>query len=174
MENMHASDKTKRDFSAEDYHYPCNKLEPKYKSDCYMMQTTRMSEMGLGTAQIFEECKKADSYRFQCMQSEGRDLSNGARINDPKFTSQMCEMVAGNDRIACMFGVVYALLDNTWDGKYAFPFCESFLTEEDKKHCFSAGVSYMKTTFAKTPQDIKTDCEKYVKNSGTCAENAKY
>lgn len=172
MENVFSATPEKRDLSATDYHYPCSKLDTKYKSDCYVMQTTRMTEMGLSTEHLFEECGKAGDYRLSCMQSIGRDLSNDARIKDPKLTSIRCEIVEGEDRKACIRGVIYALLDNTWDGKYAFPFCASFQNFEDVNFCFSASGSYMKGIFVKTNEDIKKDCRTYLQSPSVCELSA--
>jgi len=176
MENVFTATPEKRDLSPTDYHYPCSKLYQKYKSDCYVMQTTRMTEMGLGTERLFEECKKAGApapgapglYKLQCMQSVGRDLSNDARVKDPKLTSQKCEMVDGEERKACIRGVIYALIDNTWDGKYAFPFCDSFAAFEDASFCFEASGAYLMGTFTKTREDLKSDCKKYLDLPATC------
>ena len=132
------------------------------------MQTTRMTEMGLSTERLFEECEKAGDYRLSCMQSIGRDLSNDARIKDPRLTSAKCEIVSGEDRKSCTRGVIYALIDNTWDGKYAFPFCASFKNFEDVNFCFSASGSYMKGIFVKTNEDVKKDCRAYLQSPSVC------
>ena len=174
MENVFSATPEKRDLSSTDYHYPCNKLDQKYRNDCYVMQTTRMTEMGLSTERLFEECKIAGlpaepgAYRYSCMQSIGRDLSNDARIKNPKLTSARCEIVSGEDRKACVRGVIFALIDNTWDGKYAFPFCASFQNFEDVNFCFSASGSYMKGIFVKTNEDIKKDCKTYLQSPSVC------
>ena len=174
MENVFSATPQKRDLSATDYHYPCSKLASKYKSDCYVMQTTRMTEMGLSTERLFEECKKAGlpaepgEYKLQCMQSIGRDFSNDARVREPEFTSKRCEMVSGEDRNACIRGVIYALMDNTWDGKYAFPFCNSFSGQEDTSYCFKNSANYLKNVLARSNNDLRADCKKYSPSPETC------
>ena len=102
MENVFSATPEKRDLSQTDYHYPCNRLDPRYRSDCYMMQTTRMTEMGLSGERLFEECRKAGEYRSICMQSIGRDLSNLARTGDPRLVAQKCELGAGEERKAVL------------------------------------------------------------------------
>ena len=169
MENVFAADPTKRDLSKTDYHYPCNKLDKKYKYDCYIMQTTRMSEMGLTTDELFKECKNAGSdFRQQCIQSIGRDLSNEARVKPPEETAKKCEMVAGEDRKSCIKGVIYALIDNTWDGKYAYPFCASFSSFADSSFCFGQSGGYFKSIYSKTNQETKAECDKYLKYPWVC------
>lgn len=88
MENVANATPELRDLSPTDYHYPCNKLAAKYRSGCYVMQTSRMSEMGLTTDKIFQECDKSGEYRFQCGLSAGRDLSNYVRLGQLQPTAQ--------------------------------------------------------------------------------------
>jgi hypothetical protein len=40
-----------------------------------------------------------------CTQSIGRDLSNEARIGQPRSVAQKCELVHDNNRLACMQGL---------------------------------------------------------------------
>ncbi|OGF82518.1 hypothetical protein A3B18_00910 [Candidatus Giovannonibacteria bacterium RIFCSPLOWO2_01_FULL_46_13] len=171
MENVFTASPEKRDLSATDYHYPCSKLADQYKADCYMMQTTRMSEMGLNTDRLFEECKKAANYRLLCMQSIGRDLSNDARIGAPKPVAEKCEKVSSEDRQACTRGVVYALEDNTWDGKYGFPFCAAFTSAEDQKYCFMIAKAYLQNTFETTQAQIQTQCTQFAPANNICKGN---
>jgi len=39
-----------RDLSPTDYHYPCDKVDIKYRSECYVMQTSRMADTFQPTA----------------------------------------------------------------------------------------------------------------------------
>lgn len=173
MENAFSATPAKRDLSKTDYHYPCDSLDTKYKADCYMMQTTRMTEMGLNTARLFEECRTAGDYKNTCIQSIGRDLSNDARISDPRLTAVKCEMgVSADERQACTRGVIYALMDNTWDGKYALPYCQSYRDPTDVSYCFSAAVNYLKSTYEKTPAQIAGECKTYAPQSAVCRETA--
>lgn len=171
MENIFASDRTKRDLHPTNVHYPCDALGDQYKNDCYMMQTTRMSEMGLGTDKLLVECRKAGAYREVCVQSIGRDLASGARIGDPKNVANSCAL--GQDpleRNACIRGVTYALLDTTWDGQFAFPFCESISDEGEQQYCFEKSREYLQYTFSKSADFLKAECQKYVPASKVCVE----
>jgi len=94
MENVFNATLESRDLSPTDYHYPRNRLDPKYRSECYVMQTSRMSEMGLTTAEVFRECEKAGEFRESCMLSAGRDLSNDVRFGQTG-TAQKCELAGG-------------------------------------------------------------------------------
>jgi hypothetical protein len=96
--------------------------------------------MGLSLPGLFAECARADAYRGDCVQSIGRDLANEARIQPPRGTAAKCELARGEDRQACIRGLLYALIDNTWDGSYAFPFCAALQDPEDESYCFRLGT----------------------------------
>ena len=172
MENVSNATPETRDLSPTDYHYPCNKLDAKYREGCYVMQTSRMTEMGLDTAQIFRECEKAGEYRESCTVSVGRDLSNFVRAGQSRATAQKCELVTDESRLACMSGVIYALIDNTWDGRYALPFCSDFSQESDQNACFGISAQYLKGTFEKSAADVARDCSRHVNQPARCAELA--
>jgi hypothetical protein len=172
MENVFNATPETRDLSATDYHYPCNKVAKKYRSECYVMQTSRMTEMGLGTEAMFKECAKAGEFRDQCMLSIGRDLSNDVRFGNPLSSAQKCELANGDGRDACIRGAVYALIDNTWDGRYALPFCAALTQESDQAACFNASAQYLKTTFEKSSADVAQECAKYLNQPARCVELA--
>ena len=172
MENVSNATPETRDLSPTDYHYPCDKVDIKYRSECYVMQTSRMAEMGLTTEAIFKECDKAGQFRERCVLSVGRDLSNDVRFGNPLSTAQKCELATGNARNACMRGAAYALIDNTWDGRYALPFCAAFNQESDQNTCFSISAQYLKTTFEKSSAEIAQECTKHLSQPARCVELA--
>jgi hypothetical protein len=172
MENVFNSTHEKKNFLATDYHYPCNQIADKYRGECYMMQTSYMAEMGLSTERLLAECAKAGAYRTQCTQSIGRDLSNAARLSEPRAVAAQCELARDESRIACMRGVIYALIDNTWDGRYAIPFCAGFSGDSDREGCLQESIQYLRTVFEKSRDDIAKECKGYVVNSQRCMELA--
>jgi hypothetical protein len=172
MENVSNATNEKKNFSPTDVHAPCSQLADQYRRECYVMQTSRMSDMGLSTEQMLQECAKAGVYRLPCTQSIGRDLSNEARVSQPQSVAQKCELVPGDDRLACMRGVVYALVDNTWDGRYAMPFCAAFGSPTDREDCFQMSIQYLWSVFEKPIEDIARDCSSHAANSPRCMELA--
>jgi len=172
MENVSSASDERNNFSPTDYHAPCNQLADKYQQDCYIMQTSRMAEMGLSTERMLEECAKAGVYRVACTLSIGRDLSNEVRVGQPRTVARKCELVHGSSRRACMQGVVYALVDNTWDGRYAMPFCAAFASHTDREGCFETSIQYLRTFFEKPVEDITRDCSRHAADSPRCAELA--
>jgi hypothetical protein len=147
MENIVSSLTDKRMMSETDAHVPCNQVAAKYRGACYLMQTSRMLEMGLTTERQFEECAKAGPYADDCMQSIGRDLSNLSRGGQSLDAAEQCERAETEARRACIRGVVYALIDNTWDLTYAAPFCAAL--REDGAYCKESGEGYLKIFIGK-------------------------
>lgn len=172
MENVFNATPETRDLSSTDYHYPCNKLADKYRGECYVMQTSRMTEMGLATDGVFQECNRAGEFRHQCMLSVGRDLSNDVRIGNTRGAAQKCELVSHESRLACTRGVVYALIDNTWDGRYALPFCATFNQENDQNACVRISAEYLTGTFEKSPGEVARECAAHFRQPARCAELA--
>jgi hypothetical protein len=115
--------------------------------------------------------REGGRFSIECTQSIGRDLSNTARLGEPRAAARLrkgrCER-----RLACIRGVVYALIDNTWDGRYAFPFCATFKSDHDRDACLSEGVEYMKTLFEKSAADVLKDCKSYAVDLRRCAQLA--
>ncbi len=172
MENVFNATPESRDLSPTDYHYPCNKLEQKYRAECYVMQTSRMTEMGLSTERVFQECAKAGEFHVRCAISIGRDLSNDVRLGNSRATAEKCEFAVGEPRLSCMRGVVYALIDNTWDGRYALPFCAALSQESDQSVCYRESVHYLKDTFEMPAGEIAKDCAKHLTQPKRCVELA--
>ena len=170
MENVFNATPESRDLSPTDYHYPCNKLDQKYRAECYVMQTSRMTEMGLSTEKVFQECAKAGDFQVRCAISIGRDLSNDVRLGHNRASAEKCELASGEPRLACVRGVVYALIDNTWDGRYALPFCAALSQESDQSACYRESVNYLKDTFETPAGEIAKDCAKHLSQPKRCVE----
>jgi hypothetical protein len=170
MENVVNATNEKKNFSPTDYHYPCNRVAAKYRSECYVMQSSRMVEMGLSVPALFDECDKAGEYRAACAQSVGRDLSNEARVGQSQTAARQCELAQDEIRAACVRGVAYALIDNTWDGRYALPFCDALNQQRDQERCFNDSIAYLRTVFEKSTAEIRNDCSRHAENSQRCVE----
>jgi hypothetical protein len=168
MENVTAATPEKRFVSATDYHHPCNAVAELYRGDCYLMQTSRMIEMGLPFQALFGECAGAGPFRGECVQSIGRDVSNEARAYGARQAANKCELATGTDRQACIRGVVYALVDNTWDGSYALPFCGALADRADSAFCFDSATRYLAQTFEQSAEQIARDCAKHADDPVPC------
>ena len=172
MENLVAADQKARDVSPTDVHYPCDAIDDRYGDTCYQMQTSRMSEMGLGPADILVECRKAGTHRPQCMQSLGRDLSNTVRLGDSASVIAVCETGVPEDTSACTGGVIGALIDNTWDARFAFPYCAKYPADSTGTDCFTLSVDHLKSLYGKTTDDLVAQCGQYVPGNTVCTAAA--
>ena len=168
MENLVAATPERRAVSPTDYHYPCTILDEKYRGSCYAMQTSRMTEMGLTAPQIFAECKNAGTHELTCVESLGRDLSNTARAGDPRAVSSTCELGVGDRIDACTRGVIHALADNSWDGRYAFPFCKTFVGAGSVAYCYATTVEYLQAVYQRTTDQLAQECAQYAPGVQAC------
>ncbi len=156
MENIFASNKSAR-YLNDDPHFPCNAIEEKYRKECYIMQTSRMFELGLAPEETGKECENAGDYRHHCMQSIGRDLSGNART-DPKSVTICTNLTATTYNQYCITGVIYALADNSWDGRYAFPYCDS-LPSDYTEYCYKTVINYLRSSIFISKSAITSSCE---------------
>lgn len=161
MENVTAFDKKLRDVNPKDPLYPCNKVDKKYKRDCFTMQTSLMFEYGLSIPQIAEQCRLAKDYKSNCFVSLGRDLSNYVRTGNSKLAVEACEISSLGNQQNCIDGVVYALIDNTWDATFAFGFCNSLSDPNNKKTCYKDSLSYLGWSYNKNENKKKEECQKF-------------
>jgi hypothetical protein len=127
-----------------------------------------MTEMGLDTEHLFEQCRLAGAYKISCMTSIGRDLSNEARLGDAAFAIQQCQIGGDSEWQACTRGALFALIDNTWDGTYGMPFCEAFPDDVGRSYCYQVAAGYLESTYSKSRDQVLTDCQKYVPQSTAC------
>ncbi len=158
MENVTAFEKGKRDIKLEDPHYPCSRLDDKYKNDCYVMQTSVMADIGLSVEQQAQECLKAGNYSGNCFVSIGRDLSNQVRTENGNFVIDICENKSGEYSRNCINGVIYALIDNTWSGEFAISFCSTLQKNDNETYCYDSASRYLQGVYNKSDDDLKTEC----------------
>jgi hypothetical protein len=172
MENVTAFDKKKRDLKREDPLYPCNSIEYKYQSTCYLMQTSIMLEYGMTVPEMAAECKNAENNVANCFISLGRDLSNYVRLNDSQRVVQACEVESIGYEDSCINGTIYALIDNTWDASFAYQYCNALQNEKNTNHCFASANNYLNWSYSKNRGNIQEECKKFAgKNSQKCISN---
>lgn len=164
MENITAFDKSKRDLKQTDPNYPCNKLEAIYKYDCYMMQTSIMFEYGLSISQIINQCQQVGVYAPTCFVSLGRDLSNYVRSGDVELVRNSCEKETPVYKSECFNGAIFALIDNTWNGKFAYKLCKSIESDGLKNKCFVNANQYLRNTYNMSEKEIVSGCEEFAED----------
>jgi len=165
MENIVSVNKETRQIKLDSPLYPCDNLDEKYKYQCYLMQTSIMIEIfGENPDKIIDACKKADKdYVQTCFISFGRDRSNYVRIKS-ELPYDDIKKIDDEYQMKYMAGLIYALVDNTWSGYYAFPFCSKLDEDKgfDKKlkdGCYTLAINYLKGAMAKSKEEVMRDCE---------------
>ncbi|MBI2079377.1 hypothetical protein HYT84_01320 [Candidatus Micrarchaeota archaeon] len=178
MENSVSLNKESRHIKADDPHYPCDKLDEKYKKRCYMTQTTLMLEISKwNITKVIGDCKGAGNYTEDCYNSLGRDRSNEIRINKTGPYKDM-KKVDWKYQPNYMRGMIAALVDNTWDGFYAFPFCAKLENEQLtylKDRCYKMATDYLSINLKIEKDKIRESCGKHapVKDQYLCLKGVK-
>lgn len=128
-------------YLSEDPHYPCNAVEDKYKSSCYLLQTSRMLQLYSDFSKVSNACENApDGYERICFESMGRDI--GGNFNNPEAEIQACQNAPrGNYRTGCLVGAVQ---DSFWDEggqNIAIKFCTLLNDSEEKTACYNTIIN---------------------------------
>jgi hypothetical protein len=100
----------------------------------------------------------------------GRDLSNDSRLGQTQAAAKKCELAKDDTRLACVRGVVYALIDNTWNGRYALPFCAALSNSADQDMCFKDSEEYLRGYFETT--NFNQECARYAPQAQRCLLSA--
>lgn len=163
MENINAAIPELRDLDKNDPQYPCDAVDPKYARICYGMQTSVMfGYIGMTVPEVAEACRTgAGVYANTCFSSLGRDLSSYARTGQSEYLRQPCEDLAGEFADECLWGGIAALMDNTWDGSYAIPFCNFLHGDELRKTCYYQTHSHLKNAYLFDDTEWLNQCTLY-------------
>jgi hypothetical protein len=163
MENIAAAIPELRDLKLDDPHYPCNAVDPRYARTCYGMQTSVMfGYIGMTVEAVADACRTgAGAYADTCMSSLGRDLSSWARVGDSEKLRYPCEDLGGEYADDCVWGGIAALMDNTWDGSFAIPFCNYLHGDELRQTCYFQTRSHLERQYLFDDEAWLGQCELY-------------
>lgn len=128
----------------EDPLYPCNASPEKYKTTCYLMQTSYMLKLvGYEFSKVFELCRGVEEiYMNTCFQSLGRDAS-GSTISNLEKTRSYCML--GRDyreQSNCVVGAVKDFVSYFHSDVEARKLCNSLPSEELTSVCIHTTASY--------------------------------
>ncbi len=141
MENIIAADYngSSEYLKPKDPMYPCTAVADKYKSQCYLGQSSYALEVsGYDFSKLFPMCAAiAQPYRDICNQSIGRDAANQAS-HVSLATKKTCSLTTNeNDRI----GAVKEIISYYHTNDQAKDFC-NVLDDPDKTECLQVGEQY--------------------------------
>ncbi len=126
--------------------YPCNAVDHKYKSACYLMQTSYVLKVTNGDfSKAFSACEQADKdFVATCFQSLGRDAS-GRSASNIETTKQYCML--GNNFDAqsnCVIGAVKDFISYFHSDVQAKQFCVA-LDVSLQPVCMDTAAAYYKS-----------------------------
>ncbi len=134
-------------FKADDPLYPCTAVEDRYKTQCYLMQTSHaLNVLSRDYNKVFELCSGVPGeYANICYQSLGRDIS-GNSVSSATTTKQLC--MQGKSTAArenCIIGAVKDFISYHHSDKQGLELCNSLEDESLKSTCLSTAQTYYQT-----------------------------
>lgn len=124
--------------------YPCNTSPEKYKSTCYLMQTSYMLKInGRDFKKTFEWCSDVEiPHRTTCYESLGRDASGGTTSNIEQ-TYAICMLGTNAEQQKhCVIGAVKDFISYFHSDVEAQQLCDSFDDANLKDTCHTTATSY--------------------------------
>lgn len=123
--------------------YPCDALGDKYKSECYLGQTSYALQItNYNFPEVFSLCSSiAEPYRDICNQSAGRDAANQAEHAAQQTKTTCEEATTPNDVTNCVIGAAKEIVSYYSSDVQAKAFC-SILDGSDAATCLSTTESY--------------------------------
>ncbi len=124
--------------------YPCAEVENKYKTQCYLMQTSHaLVVVNQDYSRVFELCREVQApYDAICYQSLGRDAS-GSTVSDPVLTKQKCMLgQTAHAQENCIIGAVKDFISYFRSDAEGLALCGSLDTEQLRQACTITAKDY--------------------------------
>jgi hypothetical protein len=123
--------------------YPCTAVADKYKSQCYLGQTSyALQQNGYNYQKVFALCAEApEPYRSICNQSMGRDIANQAGHQKEGTKAGCAGAPAPEDVTNCIIGAAKEIISYYHSDTESLAFC-AILDESDKNTCVNTTHSY--------------------------------
>jgi hypothetical protein len=147
MENIIAEsiNHTSKYLKASDFLYPCDAVDSKYKSECYLGQTSyALEKSNYDFTKVSALCGTVEEpFRDICYQSFGRDAANQAQ-HDSQKTSNTCSLgITQNDVQNCIVGAVKEFISYYHSDAQAKTFCD-IINKSNQAGCLSTTEQYYK------------------------------
>lgn len=162
MENITTDEKTghpAKYIKQDDPIFPCNAVEPQYKSACYFLASSQILKInGWNLPEAMKTCatKAEESYRWLCFQSVGRDIS-GSSLRNEQTVNEQCLLAPENYRGDCFFGAVRDFINEKGEFESAIHLCQTIHAGWIQK-CFD-GI-FLDLTFLRKGDSFLTECAK--------------
>ena len=170
MENITASDRSKRHLKSNNILYPCTAVADAYKSACYYFQPSVMMERGLTSDQISAICNDM-RYADDCFDGYGRELDMSVRQGDPDYARHVCEDLAGSHWQRCIVGLLKTAIGTNKNGESAYTYCSAIHSQEYKSFCLQSVGSLFNWSFGWDTARVLEDCHTFAgQGSALCAD----
>jgi putative copper export protein len=118
--------------------YPCSAVGDRHRPTCYLMQTSYVLwQNGYDYSAAFKLCDGvAETYRDDCYQSMGRDIS-GVFLFDPDKVVSTCRLGSADGLGDCYIGAALNAVYNDHDTEAATALCET-VEERHREACRAA------------------------------------
>jgi hypothetical protein len=120
-------------------HYPCNIVDPRYASACYMLQGGVILEYhDYDFAKAAADCDTATpEVRHLCYLSMGT-MASGMTVQNTRQVIRLCANGDPTYRTWCFVGAVKNYIDVTADMQDGVDFCREIPPGRDKRQCYVA------------------------------------
>ena len=127
------------EYLSDDPHFPCNAIDDRYLSACYLYQSSRMLALFQADyARVGGACAQAPaSAQYFCFRSFGRDVA-AVTLGQPAKAIEMCgnSVSDARHRSYCLAGAVQARFWGTEGAEEALSMCKMLKDEEEKGWCY--------------------------------------
>ncbi|MDQ3857706.1 MAG: hypothetical protein M3327_04545 [Actinomycetota bacterium] len=136
--------------------YPCQVVKERHKLYCYLMVTSRVSELnGYDWRRTAEVCRRVErDWVATCFESYGRDASGSTR-QSPRDVVRLCRF-AGEHAVSCVYGAVRDMTSNYANGRRASELCR-LVGRSLRPHCYY-GIGTILGNLASTEQGRRRSC----------------
>lgn len=145
-----------------DFQYPCNAVEAKYRDSCYTMQTSAVLYFTNGdVGATARACERAEAaYQATCFASLGRDVTALAAQNHRR-SLELCAraggLAGGRGETWCQVGVAQNLVNLAADPAEGLGFCTLVQGQTGKDACYRA-VGQAISALEATPEGRRARC----------------
>lgn len=157
MENISSSyGITSKWVKEDDPVYPCGVVEKRHKYYCYLMVTSRISQLnGYDWKETSKTCQQVERDWIDiCFQSYGRDASGFTRL-DGAAIIRLCRY-AGRWQSDCIYGAARDMTANDAGARRSHAFC-SAVPRESRSRCFN-GIGTILDGLNANENETRADC----------------
>ena len=158
----------------DDVYYPCTMFDGNEKLACYIMQPSRMIQLGLSHIKIAGVCKTLDEKsRRYCLIGLGRELSDDVDGGRLTASAEFCSSLAdATDRHSCSEGIIFTLGAHSGDAHLMLSYCEDLESSALRTQCFDTAISDIQRERQTSIESLRQTCVSLKKRPEECTQVA--